>query len=109
MSKITQKDFRGFKAQYHRNSTDGVGFFVCSFLFHGSRRGPGVRLTGIVYPTDPRQPSLRALTAVFAAEDHNSQWNGPDFFEALSEAIEAGWHVSPAEMPRTALEGEHIQ
>ncbi len=96
MSKITTKDFRGFKARYHRNGSSGDGFFVCSFLYHGRKRGPGVRLIGVLHPDDPGQRPRSELTAVIDPVDLESAWDGPAFYDALSEALRAASSIPDA-------------
>ena len=75
MSKIRQKDIRGFKARYHRNGTMGEGFFVCDFKF-GKDFTP---LKAIVFYG-------RGRVAIIS-ENSDERYCGDDFEDAIRQAI----------------------
>jgi len=75
---ITQRQFRAFKAKYHRNGVAGEGFFLCSWYDLEAKSD----LNAIVFRED-------AQTAVFDASDYGRRFRGDYYATALRKAIKA--------------------
>ena len=76
---------------YHRNGVSGMGFYVLTFTWRESRRGPGRRMVATVFEERGQLAVLDidALTQDNIAFAQGNSWRGDEFEAALREHITA--------------------